>query len=168
LVALAATLEPGRAAAWGRIGAAGAVARVALAAALQAVDGVALKATVDRWAAADGEARPLAFEAALALRQLEIGLAGALSILSGLTLTALGLAVLRSARYPAWLGAVGLLDGLGMLAAGAAQASTGFSGPAMALSMLSSSVFLVWVVVVGVLMWREASRPEAESTPPNV
>src|SRR6476620_1015447 len=39
LVALAATLEPGRAAAWGRIGAAGAVASVALAAALQAVDG---------------------------------------------------------------------------------------------------------------------------------
>jgi hypothetical protein len=120
---------------------------------------VALKAMVDRWAAADGEARVLPFEAALALRQIEIGLAGVLSALSGTTLIAFGLAVLRSARYPAWLGAVGLLDGLGMLAAGAAQASTGFFGLAMMLSMVSSSVFLGWAVLAGVLMWRLVSRP---------
>jgi hypothetical protein len=48
LVALAATFEPGRAAAWARIGLAGTVAGVAVAAALQAVDGIALKVTVDR------------------------------------------------------------------------------------------------------------------------
>ena len=48
LVALAATLEPGRAAAWARIGLAGAVATIAVAAALQAVDGVALKVVGDR------------------------------------------------------------------------------------------------------------------------
>jgi hypothetical protein len=162
LLALAATLEPGRAAAWGRIGMAGAVASVALAAALQAVDGVALKSTVDRWAAAEEAARPLAFEAALALRQVEIGLAGVLSILSGLTLAAFGLAILRSAHYPAWLGAVGLLDGAAMLAAGATQASTGFSGLAMALSMVSSLVLLVWAVLVGLLMGRRAG---AEGVP---
>ena len=126
LVAFAATFEPGRAAAWARIGAAGAVASMAVAAALQAVDGVALKATVDRWAAASGEARSLAYEAAHALRQIEIGLAAFVSVLSGLTLIAFGLASLRSTRYPAWLGAIGLLDGLGMAAAGAAQAATGF------------------------------------------
>lgn len=163
LMAFAATLEPGRAAAWGRIGAAGAVASVAMAAALQAVDGVALKATVDRWAAAEGEARLLAYEAALALRQVEIGVAGFLSILSGLTLVAFGVAVLQSARYPAWLGAVGLLDGMEMFAAGAAQVSTGFSVLAMALSMLASSVFLAWVLLAGMLMWRLGGtcRPEA-------
>ncbi len=48
LVAFAATFEPGRAAAWARMGSAGAVASMAVAAAFQAVDGVALKATVDR------------------------------------------------------------------------------------------------------------------------
>ena len=127
-------------------------------AALQAVDGVALKALVDRWAAATGEARPLAFEAAYAVRQVEIGLAALLSLLGGLTLIAFGLAVLGSARYPAWLGALGLLDGLGMAAAGAAQAATGFSGWAMALSMLASSVFLAWAVLAGVLMRRWAIR----------
>jgi hypothetical protein len=158
LAAFAGTVEPGRAAAWARLGAAGAVASVAAAAALQAVDGVALKALVDRWAAAAGEARPLAFEAAYAVRQVEIGLAGLLSVLGGLTLIAFSLAVLRSARYPTWLGAIGLLDGLGMAAAGAAQASTGSSGLAMALSMLTSSVFLAWAALAGALMLRWATR----------
>ena len=162
LVAFAATLEPGRAAAWARIGAAGAVASMAVAAALQAVDGVALKAMVDRWAAANGEVRSLAYEAALALRQIEIGLAGFLSVLSGLTLIAFGLAILRSARYPAWLGAIGLLDGLGMAAAGAAQAAMGFRDVAMALSMLSGSVLVVWMVLVAALMWRWASRSSGD------
>ncbi|WP_157033671.1 hypothetical protein [Belnapia moabensis] len=76
LVALASTLEHGRAFAWGRVSAAGAVASIAVAAMLQAVDGVALKAMVDRWVAADGEARLAAYEAAFAVRQIEIGLAG--------------------------------------------------------------------------------------------
>jgi hypothetical protein len=158
LVAFAATLERGRAAAWARMGAAGAVASMAVAAALQAVDGVALKVTVDRWAAASGEARSLAYEAALALRQIEIGLAAFVSVLSGLTLISFGLAILLSTRYPAWIGVVGLLDGFGMAAAGAAQAAMGFSGLAMTLSMLSSSALLLWIALVGVLMWRWASR----------
>src|SRR3954447_2978326 len=138
LVAFAGTFEPGRAAAWGRVGAAGAVASIAMAAALQAVDGVALKVTVDRWVAADGEVQPLVYEAAHALRWIEIGLASFLSVLSGLTLVAFGFATIISARYPAWLGAIGVVVGLGMSAAGVAQAEMGFSGAAMMLSMASS------------------------------
>lgn len=158
LVALAATLEPGRAAAWARIGLAGAVATIAVAAALQAVDGVALKVMVDRWAAATGEARMLAFEAAFAVRQIEVGLASLLSLVLGLTLSIFGVAVFFSTRYPRWLGGIGLLGGLGTVAAGAAQASTGFSGLAMTLSMLSSSVPLIWAILAGILMWRLAPR----------
>ena len=159
LVAFAGTFETGRAAAWAQIGAAGAVASIAVAAALQAVDGVALKAMVDRWATATPEARLLAFEAALAVRWIEIGLAGFLCVLSGLSVLAFGMAILSGARYPAWLGMVGVLDGLGMVAAGAGQASMGFSGLAMTLSMASSSAFLLRAVLVGVLMWRWASLP---------
>ena len=158
LVAFAATFEAGRAAAWARVGVAGTVASIAVAAALQAVDGVALKATVDRWAGATGEARLLVYEVAHAVRQIEIGLAGFLSVLFGLTLLALSLAVFLSAGYPAWLGVVGFLDGLGMLAAGAAQAATGFSGLAMTLSMLATSMFIVWVILASVLMWRLAPQ----------
>lgn len=101
LVALAATLESGRASAWGRIGVAGAAASVALAAALQAVDGVALKMLVDRWVAAAGDARVLAFEAAFAVRQIEIGLAAYLSFTLGVTVSVFGVAIVLSSRYVA-------------------------------------------------------------------
>lgn len=158
LVALATTLEPGRAAAWGRIGLAGTAASIAVAAALQSVDGVALKVMVDRWATSTGEARLLAFEAAFAVRQIEIGLASLLSLSWGLTLTVFGVAILCSTRYPTWLGGIGLLGGLGTVAAGAVQGSTGFSGLAMTLSMLSSSVLLMWAVLAGILMWRLVPR----------
>lgn len=123
LVALAATFEAGRAAAWAHIGLAGAAASIAVAAALQAVDGVALKVMVDRWADAGDDARRHAYEAAFAVRQIEIGLASLLSIVSGLTSTVFALAIVCSTRYPAWLGAIGLLGGLGTVAAGAAQAA---------------------------------------------
>ena len=158
LVALATTLEPGRAAAWGRVGRAGAVAIIAVAAALQAVDGVALKVMVDRWAAATGEARLFAFEAAFAVRQIEIGLASLLSLLSGFTLIVFGISIALSPRYPLWMGGLGLLGGLGLVATGAAQASTGFSDLAMTLSMLASVVFLIWVILVGIHLWRLAPR----------
>lgn len=158
LIALATTLEAGRAAAWGRVGLAGAVAIIGVAAALQAVDGVALKVAVDRWAATTGEARALAFEAAFAVRQIEVGLASLLSLLSGVTVAVFGVSILLSTRYPSWVGGIGLLDGLGLAAAGAAQASTGFSEVAMVLSMLASSVLILWVILVGVLLWRLAPQ----------
>ena len=151
LVALAATFEPGRAAAWARIGLAGTVAGVAVAAALQAVDGIALKVSVDRWAAATGDVRAVVYEAALAVRQIEIGLAALLSITTGLALIAFSFAMLVSMRYPHWVGVIGLLDGLGMVAAGGAQASSGFSALAMTISMTASSVLLLWIILAGIL-----------------
>lgn len=164
LIGLGATFERGRAAAWGRLGLAGAAVTVAVAGALQAVDGVALKVMVDRWAAATGEERALAFETALAVRQIEIGLASLLSISFGLTTVVFAIVLLLSVRYPPWLGATGLLGGLGSILAGAAQASTGFSELAMMTSMLAGAVLLVWFVVAGILMWLLAARLEDESS----
>jgi Domain of unknown function (DUF4386) len=109
---------------------------------------------VHRWAGASGEGRLVAFEAALALRQVEIGLAGMLSITGGLTLLALACGVLRSTRYPAWLGFLGLAGGVGMMAAGAAQAATGFSALAMALSMPATVLLLLWITLAGLRLWR--------------
>ena len=156
--ALAATFEPGPAAAWGRIGLALTAASIAVAAALQAVDGVALKMSVDRWAAATGDARAHAYEAAVAVRQIEIGLASLLSVVSGFTSSVFALAIFFSTRYPAWLGAIGLLGGLGTVAAGASQAAIGFSGFAMTLSMVASSILLIWFILGGILLWRLAPR----------
>ncbi len=156
LVALAGTLEDGRASAWARIGVAGAAASVASAAALQAVDGIALKKMVDRWMAASGEGRARAFEAAVAVRQIEIGMASLVSILFGLTISVFALSLLSSRRFPAWLGWLGLVGGLGSVSAGIAQAYTGFSALAMLLSMSASTVLLVWAIAVGVVLWRLA------------
>ena len=156
LVALGSIMEAGRASAWARLGAFGAASGVATAAALQAVDGVALKAMVDRWAGATGEARALAFEGALAVRQMEIGLASLFSVLFGLTILAFSVAIFFSSRFAAWLGWVGLIGGAGTVAAGVSQAYAGFSPVTMTISMSASSVLLLWAVAVGVVMWRLA------------
>jgi hypothetical protein len=156
LVALAGVMEAGRPAAWARIGTFGTAASVAMAAALQAVDGVALKVMVDRWMDASGEARARAFEGAFAVRQVEIGMASLLSVLFGLTIVVFGIAMLVGRRFPAWLGWLGVLGGLGTLAAGIAQAYTGFSALAMMLGMPANALLLLWAAAVGVFLWRLA------------
>jgi hypothetical protein len=156
LVALAGAMEAGAPSAWARIGVVGTAASVAGAAALQAVDGVALRMMVGRWAQASGEARARAFEGAFAVRQIEVGMASLLGAVFGLTISVFGVAMLLGRRFPVWLGWVGLLGGLGTVAGGVAQAYTGFSGLSMALSMPASCVLLVWALVVGVFLWRLA------------
>ena len=59
---------------------AGAIAAIGISAALQAVDGVALKRMVDVWAASPAASKALAFQAAFAVRQIEVGLAAMTSI----------------------------------------------------------------------------------------
>ncbi len=154
LVTLSRTLEEGKAAAWSRIGFAGAVASLAAAAALQAVDGVALKFMVDRWAAATAEQQPAIFEAAFGVRQVEIGLASLMSLLFGITVAVYGVAIIVNPTYGRWVGYMALLGGLGTAAAGIAQAYTGFSESAMMISMPAGLLLLVWMIVIGVLMWR--------------
>ena len=165
LVAMAATMETGAPAAWARIGVVGTAASVAAAAALQAVDGVALKVMVDHWAQASGEMRVRAFEAAFAVRQIEVGMASLLSVLFGLTISAFAVAMLLSRRFPAWLGWLGLLGAAGTFAAGIAQAYTGFSGLAMMLSMPAGCTLLLWGIVLGVFLWRLAPRLPGERGP---
>jgi len=152
LVALTDSAAAGYPAALARAGAAGAAAMVAVAAALQAVDGVALKVAVDRWAVSVGEARALAFEAAFAIRQVEVGLAALLGLVSALTLIAVSLAVLGARRYPRWFGLLGIAGALGALAAGYAYAVSGFAPGAMAMSMVSSVLLLVWALAASTLM----------------
>lgn len=97
-------------------------------------------------------------EGAFAVRQIEIGLASLLSMLFGLTISTFGISMLLSRRFPHWLGWLGCVGGLGMVAAGTALAYTGFSALAMTLSMPASSVLLVWAIAVGAFMWRLAPR----------
>jgi hypothetical protein len=159
LLFLAQQLESKRGARWTRIAAAGAIASMAAAAALQAVDGIALKSMVDTWAAATAAQREAAFYAAFAVRQVEIGLASVLSCLFGLTATVYGIALLSDRTYSQWLGVVAIVAGVSAIVAGIAMAFTGFSGFAMAISMPAGSLLLLWMLALGICMWRRSEVP---------
>ena len=133
-----------------------AVASVSLAGALQAVDGVALKIAVDRWSASAEGVRAVAFEAAYAVRQVEVGLASVMGAFFGLTVLLYGTAVLLSPVAPSWLGVFGTLAGLATVISSVVQAHTGFSDVAMATSMPSSLLVLVWSICVGIFLLRTA------------
>jgi Domain of unknown function (DUF4386) len=157
LLALADTIRDNRGEAWARLGAWGTAASVAATAALQAVDGVALKRMVDRWARASGEAQARVFESAFAVRQIEIGLASLTSILFGCSISALSIGVLRSGRFPAWFGWLGLIGGLGTALTGIVQAYCGFSPLAMSIGMPANSLLLLWALAAGTFLWRRGA-----------
>ena len=153
LIALSHTLRHGRAEVWAKLGLGGAIASVAAAAALQAVDGIALKAMVDRWVMSSPPRRDLVFEAAFGVRQIEVGLASLMSITLGLTMLAYG-AALAFSSYPRWLSWIAAIGGLATICGGVLVAYTGFSALAMGVSMPASVALLVWMVAVGIRMWR--------------
>jgi hypothetical protein len=154
LLLLSRRLDATKAAPWSRFGAAGAVASLGVATALQAVDGVALKAMVDTWAGAPAAQKEAAFYAALAVRRIEIGLASTVSLLFGFTVLAYGVALLRARIYPAWIGAFAFVPGIGSAVAGILIAYSGFSKLAVAVSTPSSSLLLIWMLGIGFMMWR--------------
>jgi len=154
LLFLADQLESERSRPWTRIAAAGAIASLALATALQAVDGVALKAMVDVWSAAPAAQKDGAFHAAFAVREVEVGLASMLSLSLGLTVSLYGVALMLDRARSNWMGGLALVGGVPTAAAGVVMAYAGFSGPAMAISMPAGAILLAWMFVLGIQMWR--------------
>jgi hypothetical protein len=143
---------------WPQIAAGGAIASLAVATTLQAVDGIALKVMVDAWAAAPAGQKEGIFHAAFAVRQVEVGLAAMLSLLLGLTVIAYGGALLADDTYPKWIGRLALVGGVPAVVSGVVMAYTGFSGLAMAINMPASALLLVWMLALGVFMWRRGGR----------
>ena len=157
LLLLGRRLDVGRGALWSRLAAAGAVASLASAAALQAVDGVALKRMVDAWAAASMPEKAAWFAAAFAVRQVEIGLASMASLVFGATAALYGVALLVDGRHPAWLGAVAVAGGAATVVAGVVIATTGFSALAMAIDMPATLLLLAWLLLIARRMWRDGA-----------
>jgi hypothetical protein len=155
LVLLSRMMADGPAAEWATLGAAGAIASVAIAAALQAVDGVALKFMVDTWAVTPDPAKGAMFDAAFGVRQIEVGLASMTSLMFGITAAIYGFALLIDGRLPKWIGAVAIAGGLPTAIAGVVMAHTGFSNAAMLVGMPSNSVLIVWMLVLGIYGWRK-------------
>jgi hypothetical protein len=147
---------------WGHVGVVFAAASLAIAGALQAVDGIALKVMVDRWAAASGTQKEMLFAAAFAVRQIEVGFAGILSLFLGVTAVIYGAALVRDDRFSKWLGWLGVVGGLPTAAGGVVIADDGFSNVAMMINMPANVLLLLaWMVGVGAAMWRMRSAPGA-------
>lgn len=158
LVVLSWRLRSSRAAGWGMLGAAGGVASLSVIAVLQAVDGVALKVMVDRWAEASGESRELLFEGAFAVRQIEGGLLAMAFLVAGLTVILYGIAIFVAEESPSWLGVLGVLAGLLSVVAGVDAGHDPFGATTMRLGFLNV-VALVWVVLVARFLLQSSRRP---------
>jgi len=130
------------------------VCALAVAAALQAIDGVALKLAVNNWSNAPLDQKQSAFMAALAVRQIEIGLASYMALLFGVSVSLSGLAVAGSKEFPRWLGWVGVIGGVGSVGGGLLSAYTGFSATEMTVAMPFNLVVVIWMILVGVILWR--------------
>lgn len=135
-----------------------ALAALVLAAVLQAVDGVALKVMVDRWTAAADAQKQSAFDAAFAVRQIEIGAASFTAMLFGTAGLLFGISLTASALYPTWLGWLAIIGGAGTATGGVVTAFSGFSSAAMNVTMPFNLMMIVWIVLTGALMWRRADR----------
>src|SRR3977135_1075086 len=154
LLLLAQQLRAGSAAAWAVVGAGAANVSLAVAVALQAVDGIALKFMVDAWVAAPAAQKDGLFHAAFAVRQIEVGLASMTSLSMGLTAILEGEALLVAPTQPKWLGGLAMIGGVPTMIAGVVIAHTGFSGLAMAINMPANALLLAWMLILGACMWR--------------
>jgi hypothetical protein len=163
LIVLSNQLEAGRSAGWPRVAAAGATASLAIAAALQAVDGVALKVMVNAWATASEAQKDGAFHAAFAVHQIEVGLASMLSLVLGITAVIYWVALLGDRIYPRWLALLAMVGGVPTVVAGVMMAYTGFSNAEMAINMPANIVLVAWIFALGVLMWNRGHDQSAQA-----
>jgi hypothetical protein len=156
LVALASTLTTGAAWALGRLGVAAAI----VGATLHTVDGSlnagALAALARSWETApEGERVALVQNGDLLLRILDGTWAGVITLFHGVPFALVGLAVVLSRLYPAWLGWIGVIGGAGSLVIGIAM----FLGLAPAgLAVPFAVVLSLFMVILGWLMWSQSPR----------
>ncbi|WJN59520.1 hypothetical protein [Pseudomonas sp. SO81] len=155
LLALAWRLRDGKAGVWALSGAACAVASLALAFALQAVDGVALKLMVDQWARAEEPLRSQLFAATFGVRQIEAGLAALFGLSFATSLLFYAPALWLSRPAPRGLALGVLLAGGANLLSALLQGHDGFSERAMNWSMPASLLALLWFLWLALWLWRQ-------------
>ena len=158
ILARSLTRQGGVAGALAVIGGVTAILVAAIFAVQMAVDGVALKATIDTWTnATEAHDKASAYQVAEGMRALEKGLSGFFHLVNGTTLLALGLAIAFGRSYPRWLGWVGAVSGLGFLAGGIVAAHTGFSPLAGTVLLGPTVLGAIFLIGAAVCMWRRSS-----------
>lgn len=157
LVAFSRSLQ-GAGAAWGRLGAALAVASLGVLGVFFAGDGIAEKTLAQAFVAAPPAERAAALHAAEALTALNFALFSVMMVLYfGLTYVVFGLAVLADGTYNRWMGAWPLLAGLAMIPVGLVQMLSGPSSRTFGFFGVFSLALTVWVLVMGIKLGRRAT-----------
>jgi hypothetical protein len=156
LLALVFALDvPAGTARWaGLLGAASAVAALALYGALQAVDGVANKQADVAWVNAPDAEKAARFASAEAIRWVEWGMRSYHAFALGLALLLVAAAVVRTAWIPRPIAYLMGLTGLTYLVQGWLVGEEGFSQSvsiAIVLAWVLSLAWMIWLVVVA---WR--------------
>lgn len=156
LLALLFALNVNSRAAWWLSWAAGVAAIVALAlyGVLQAVDGVALKQSVDAWADAPSPERTATFATAEGIRWLEWGARSYHSLMLGVALVLVAAVVVLTGRPRRVIGYLAGLTGLSYIAQGLIVGFEGFSATNEIAITLGLFLGLAWIVVLAVISWR--------------
>lgn len=122
------------------------------------VDGVGLTAIARSWATAPAGEQATLLRAGTTLTQVLHGTwASVITFFHGLPFVLLGIAVVASRQYPAWLGLVGVAGGLGSLVVGALM-FLGVDFVPSRLFIAFAIVVSVWMVAMGYLLWLRAGR----------
>lgn len=151
--------ENENAANWARLGMITALLTMAVFAADQGLDGIALKRAVDAWAAAPADSKAIYIGVAESVRWLEYGLNGMYNVLQGLAVLFLSLGAISGSVYPKWLGWTGVLaGGLARIIVGIGTMSTGFSPLVGMIGMIAFLGGTVWVFAVTYLLWKLPGR----------
>jgi hypothetical protein len=149
--------RPGPAGALAVVGTLTAVLVAAVFAVQMAVDGVALKGTIDAWShATSATDQATAFQTAEAIRWIEKALSAFFHLVNGITLLMLGAAIAVGRPPPRWLGWIGVVAGIGVLAGSWSTAHTGFSPQASTILLLPSLLTMIFVLGVSGSMWRRS------------
>jgi hypothetical protein len=154
LILLSRALSGERSTVWSRVTAACGAASLAIAASLQAVDGIALKAIVDLWSSATGEDRPALLAAALGVRQIEIGLDGLLALMSSTTIVGFALVLFTAPAGSRSLGLLAVTAAATAALNGVLLTLGGFSSAAMLTTTLSALLTILLMIAVAHRSWR--------------
>jgi hypothetical protein len=147
-----------------RLGSATGVATLAVFAVNMAVDGIALKQSVDAWAVAPPNEEAARYASAETVRWLEWGANAFFQILLGTTVILFGLAIVRTAVVATGIGSVATGAGIGLVANGILTGFDGFA--ATPLAPISMLLFLLAStgITVDAHRRRPDRRPELAST----
>ncbi len=144
-----------------RFGAISAALAAALYAALQAVDGVALKQAVDAWAVSAEPDKAARFATAEGIRWLEWGMRSYQSFLLGAALLLLGTVVASLRPVSRFIGYLMVLSGLAYVAQGWIIGELGFAATNSLPTLTGIIAVLAWSVWLAVSAWRMKETAKA-------